>query len=82
MAQKEESVEKFLSTLRDIPEDISEVEDEEILDIESDNQWHKKAYKFEEINSIKISRGHFLHYWAEELGMPFVKSSTMSIRKR
>ena len=64
MAQKKEPVEKFLSTLRDIPEDISEVEDEKILDIESDNQWHKKAYKFEEINGIKISRGHFLHYWA------------------
>ena len=82
MAQKEGSVEKYLSTLRDIPEDMSEVEDEEILEIESDNQWHKKAYKFKEINSIKISRGHFFHYLAEELGMPIVKSSTMSIRKR
>ena len=37
MAQKEGSVEKCLAALGDIPEDISEVGDEEIHDIESDN---------------------------------------------
>ena len=50
--------------------------------MKSDNQWHKNAYKFHEIYGMKILRGHFLYYLAEELGMPIVKSSTMSIRKK
>ena len=60
--QKEGSVEKFLSTLRDIPEDISEVGNEEILDIESDNQWHKNFKR----TSFALHGGRTWHAFHEE----------------
>ena len=43
------------------------------LDLAAINAW----VLYKEINSIKISRRQFLQNLAEELGMPFMKSSTI-----
>ena len=83
MAHKQESVKKFLSTLRDIyPEVYLKLEMKRSLTYSQTINGIKRHTSFKKSLARNFQGDIFFHYLVEELGMPFVKSSTMSIRKR